>query len=396
MCTFLISNNNFRVETLQSELKKGGPDHTSIITYDKYSFIHNLLWITSPKTTQPYETSKYDFYLLGEMYNWDKTLSSELENIASLYETYGDSFVNNIDGEFLIIIVNKDTLEIDFFSDPWSTRQCWFYQEDDFWCFSTFKYSDKAARMPHNSHCRWDGNTFHLINGCLRLWDLSKHKDSLKDIHKALEDAVVKRWHKDSVLLLSGGTDSSTIAVALQKYGLPTTCVSFDLTANREESDNISKIKQHANIHNYIFLDDLSSQTLTNDIVSRISDLGKRVCMTGNDYDGVYENYRHKPKVQTPNMFSSFPDDLSTIFPWHHFNSGIVRKICDVWETAYLKRAIEVRNCYLDKNLVQEFLWLNSSLKNIRPKHFLRSYLEQHNVNLEFKTIGYKAHMSPT
>ena len=387
MCTFILSRDLESQSDLILRSKPGGPDLTTKTTYKDFTILHNLLWITGDFTQQPYSTDTYDFFLLGEVYNY--VGKSELEFIYDLYISYRDKFIDHIDGEFLIIIVDKSSNLVHFYTDPWSTRQLWASENT----FSTLQHAG-SQRLKENSHYVWDGNNLNLMNNCLVTWDLSQHKDSLTDIHKALEEAVVKRWHEDSVLLLSGGTDSSTIAVILQKYELPTTCVSFDFTANRDESDNIRKIKQHASIHNYIFLDDLSSQSLTNDLASRIRDLGKRVCLTGNDYDGVYENYIHKPKVQTPNMFDSFPEDLSTIFPWYHFGNGIVRKICDVWETAYLEKSIELRNCYLDKILVQEFLWLSNSLKNIRPKHFLRSYLEQHNVDLEFKNIGYKGHIA--
>ena len=40
------------------------------------------------------------------------------------------------------------------------------------------------------------------------------------DIHSALERACVKRWHPDGVLLLSGGVDSSAVAVCLQNNQL--------------------------------------------------------------------------------------------------------------------------------------------------------------------------------
>lgn len=390
MCTFLISNNTFRLENLQSKLKKGGPDHNSITNYDKYSFIHNLLWITGPKTTQPYETSKYDFYLLGEMYNWDKTLSSELENIASLYETHGNSFTHYIEGEFLIIIVNKDTLEIDFFNDPWATRQCWFYQEDDFWCFSTFKYSEKAARMPHNSHCRWDGNTLHLINGCLHLWDLTQHKNSLEDIHETIDLVVKEKWHKDALVLLSGGTDSSVITASLQTQNLPVSVCSFDYR-EIENSQNLEIVKNYCSIHSYHWLASITHSSLLEEIANQ--EYCKKVVIAGNESDGLFDNYRHK-KLYSYEEFDHFPEDLSTIFPWTSFYNGVVEKQCPIWEKCFLQRGVEARHFYLDKRLVQEFLWLSPRLKNMRAKHFLKSYLEEKGIYLDYSThAGFRGHI---
>jgi hypothetical protein len=44
---------------------------------------------------------------------------------------------------------------------------------------------------------------------------------------------------------------------------------------------------------------------------------------------------------------------------------------------------IETRYPYLDKHVVQEFLWLKSELKNKSYKHPLDSYLQQNNYPYE-------------
>ena len=223
MCTFILSRDLESQSDLILQSKPGGPDLTTKTTYKDFTILHNLLWITGDFTQQPYSTDTYDFYLLGEVYNY--VGKSELEFIYDLYISYGDEFIDHIDGEFLIIIVDKSSNLVHFYTDPWSTRQLWASENT----FSTLENAG-SQRLKENSHYVWDGNNLNLINDCIVSWELSQYKESLTDIHKALENAIVKRWHKDSVLLLSGGTDSSTIAVILQKYELPTTCISFDFT----------------------------------------------------------------------------------------------------------------------------------------------------------------------
>jgi len=75
----------------------------------------------------------------------------------------------------------------------------------------------------------------------------------------------------------------------------------------------------------------------------------------------------------------SFQEDLSKIFPWQNFYLGT--------QSSYLAReesitggfGIEGRYPFLDKAVVQEFLWLDSSLKNKTFKSPIVNFLKKYN-----------------
>lgn len=404
MCTFVIAKNIDEHKNLLEISKRGGPDFTRVSHYDECTAVHNLLHLTGEMTTQPFISAGMDYFLMGEVYNWDKeNCLSELHFISKLHRKYGDQFIHHIEGEFLIIIINNHAQEfqIDFYTDPWSTRQLYFSPS---WCFSTLP-SKNSTRLLHNRKYKWKDNELHDL-GKIYEWDLNQHKDNFDDITIALENAIVSRWHEKSVLLLSGGVDSSTIAACLQDHNLPTKMIHFNF-GGVEDTISLKQIVEYCNIHDFIELkieEMPPDETLYKSVAKYVNALGNRVILSGNEVDGVCENYRNKPRVisenfeeirnspRTKNQFKKFPEDLTTIFPWFHFEENNVRKICDNWETSFLYHGVEGRNCFLDKRLIQEFLWLTPKLKNKRYKHFIKDYLENRNLQLPSKRVGFRAH----
>lgn len=388
MCTFLITNNTKISNT--RKLQQGGPDSSIKSFYKNYSVIHNLLWITGEKTNQPYRTERYDFYLLGEMYNWDSSFNNELSQIASLFLFYEEDFTRYIEGEFLIIVIDKQTSIIHFFTDPWATRGCYLSIFSDYWYISTFPFVGvETTRLSNNSYYTWDGSTLLKVDNSLHKWDLTQHKNSLEDIHETIDLVAREKWHKDALVLLSGGIDSSVITASLQTQNLPVSVCSFDYKET-EDSQNLEIIKNYCSIHSYHWLASITHSSLLEEIANQ--EYCKKVVIAGNEADGVFDNYRNK-KLYSYEEFDQFPEDLSTIFPWSNFYNGVVERQCPIWEKYFLQRGVEARHFYLDKRLAQEFLWLSPKLKNMRTKHFLKSYLEEKGIYLDYSThVGFLGH----
>ena len=63
-----------------------------------------------------------------------------------------------------------------------------------------------------------------------------------------------------------------------------------------------------------------------------------------------------------------FPNDLSKVFPWKNFFGNTQRAYLMKEETVTGTWGIEGRYPYLDKYVVQEFLWLSNELKNSNYK----------------------------
>jgi hypothetical protein len=61
------------------------------------------------------------------------------------------------------------------------------------------------------------------------------------------------------------------------------------------------------------------------------------------------------------------------------------RFLLDKNESIALSYGVEVRNVFLDKRLVQEWLWLSADLKNSEIKGPLKNYLRNRNISLPKK-----------
>jgi len=78
-----------------------------------------------------------------------------------------------------------------------------------------------------------------------------------------------------------------------------------------------------------------------------------------------------------------FPNDLKTVFPWKNFFGNTQRSYLMKEEIVTGTWGIEGRYPFLDKNVVQEFLWLSNELKNRNYKSVIHNYLSTHNYPFE-------------
>ena len=74
-----------------------------------------------------------------------------------------------------------------------------------------------------------------------------------------------------------------------------------------------------------------------------------------------------------------FPFNLAGFWPWVSFYDGTQIKYLNKEEYVAGHYGIETRYPFLDKYLVQEFLWLDSTLKNSKYKSSLDEYLVRNN-----------------
>ena len=85
-------------------------------------------------------------------------------------------------------------------------------------------------------------------------------------------------------------------------------------------------------------------------------------------WNGV-KHYRHST------IGGWFPEDLKTVFPWKNFFMNTQRAYLMKEEYVAGTYGIEGRYPFLDKTLVQEFLWLDKNLKNQSYKAPIENYL---------------------
>ena len=274
MCTFKITNNPNPL-IIDDYLKLGGPDASNTIDVNGVYITHHLSSITGEETVQPVKQGNKYYLLIGEIYN------SDIYFCIEKYLEHGNEFTEYLDGEFLFIIYDEKTNTIDLFTDPWSTRQAFYYKIDNYFYFSTYPmtepkdgrfgpagleapfelkfavYNDTEwnktfYRIPHNSHHNYNVKTGILkpVNTELHKWDLNQYKDNLDDLTNSFEEAVLKRYTENLTLLLSSGLDSSPIALCLadhKKHFNSITCLAGPW---KEDIEALNQIIQYTDTYN--------------------------------------------------------------------------------------------------------------------------------------------------
>jgi asparagine synthetase B (glutamine-hydrolysing) len=444
MCTFKICNFAVNSADHDIQLQLGGPTSTNTVEIDDIIVTHNLLSITGEVTVQPIKVGQKYFMLLGEIYNYDTNLPSDIYFGIEKYLEHGDNFTKYLDGEFLFIVIDTTSLIIDFFSDPWGTKQVFYYHNDNDFCFSTLpitepqssaqfrflhysqyndpqfvKYTNEKEpgwvkhnyRLKSNSHYQFDvkNKKLSLINPSLHVWNLIQYKNNFDDLNTAFENAILKRYTNRSVLFLSGGVDSCCIAACLTDHKKSFNSITLQLDDFEDEtalasilnytqefntnhiirnvenaSDDDTTIRELLIKRNCVDPESLS-QILIREKAKQLFNCN--VVLMGSGADEVLDNYRTKGMSE----FEIWPDDLSTIFPWTHFYLGSGRRLIDYHETLCLAYGLEKRSIFYDKQLAQEWIHIAADLKNQEHKIFLREYLRKRNIYLTDRIVGFQA-----
>lgn len=236
MCSFLFTNkkNCNEKDLLQANFYQQfrGPDLTSYKKIDEFHFLHNLLSITGDTfTPQPLYTADQKLVTIfnGEIYNYKKltpTAYSDGDCIIPTYKQYGDSFFNNLDGEFAIILLDNIHNKIIFGSDCFGTKPIFFSIENN--SIGIASYRSALKKLGYNEIYRVYGNYFYIFN--LKTKKLTLHnvtqfdvnneyKKDFNDWNKAFEDSLFKRTdtNKHIFMGLSEGFDSGAICCGLVK-----------------------------------------------------------------------------------------------------------------------------------------------------------------------------------
>jgi asparagine synthetase B (glutamine-hydrolysing) len=116
-------------------------------------------------------------------------------------------------------------------------------------------------------------------------------------------------------------------------------------------------------------------------VCSRASKENRRIYFSGQGADEIISDYGHNGiKIFKHSSFGGkFPDTLEGFFPWHSFYNGTQIQYLNKEEYIAGHFGIETRYPFLDRQLVQEFLWLTPELKNSQYKSALAEYLKVNN-----------------
>ena len=435
MCSFIVTNREIKdLEKVNFYSKRRGPDNTRHCLRDGVHFVHNLLHLTGDKDLahQPFEEGDVVATFNGEIYNYKDfgDYKTDGECIIPLYKEYGLDFAKHLDGEFAIVIVDFEKESIIIASDVFGTKPLYYSFENGEFGVASYKSSLLSLGFKDIYKCSGgvtcsrnfqDPSPFEGVR--LGDFDLNQHKDTYDDWITAFERAVEKRTRSEYGIFmgLSAGYDSGAIACALNNLGKR--YKSYTVVANENPSivaKRLSKIvscelieltreqyrktkKEMREIcENFQYADKFGSYNIKHDkasvglaaICRRANKDNKRIYLSGQGADEIISDYGFRGKgIYSHSEFGGlFPSKLEGFFPWHSFYDGTQIKFLNKEEYVAGAYGIEARYIYLDRQLVQEFLYLTPELKNAHYKAPLREYMIRNNYPFEEgKKTGFQA-----
>ena len=433
MCSFLFTDKDINdLDHVNHFMKFRGPDLTKTIGINEYTFIHNILSITGTFTEQPFVDHDDQIVCIynGEIYNYLEfgEYNSDGECLIPLYKKYGDKFVKELDGEFAIVLVDFKNNKIIISTDVFSTKPLWFSIGDQL-AVATYESAvkalgfKKATKLDANTTQVFDLETRKLLQEfCVYEFDLIQHKTDFSDWTISFENSIRKRTSnlRENIFIgLSSGYDSGGIACELNKQNVPYKAYTVVGSENKEILDkrfcmfNENSSGQYLEDNRWQYRDYInrnveefkyriySSSSDYNEFDRRLQDdngscglsmicdnakrEGKKVYLSGSGSDEIFSDYgfNGEKKFLHSNFGGLFPEDLTTIFPWASFYGSTMVSYLAKEEYVAGSYGIETRYPYLDKYVVQEFLWLNCNLKNLKYKSVLDDYLTKSNYPFE-------------
>jgi asparagine synthetase B (glutamine-hydrolysing) len=436
MCSILFSSKkvNDNIEDVNYYLQFRGPDHTEVKTINDYLFVHNLLSITGDFTIQPYVDNDIVLLYNGEIYNFKSfgDYKSDGECLIPLYKEHGPEFTKKLDGEFAICLVDFSKQICVISSDLFKTKPLFITaNEEGIGCSS---YKTPLEKLGHSNVYKATPNTTYVFDlktneliKSFSLYDfqINQYKSSYEDWCMAFENAIRKRVEytdKNVFIGLSSGYDSGIIFSVLARQqrkffsyslmGTENQKVIFDRINSKNELANCYTLDKNSLDYNYshqlieqttepFYYIIHSTATGYNEFNTLlINDAGSnnfaticraaktedcKICLSGTGADEIISDYgfNGQSKFNHSNFGGKFPEDLSTIFPWASFYGSTLESYIAKEEYVGGSFGIEMRYPFLDRDVVQEFLWLQHTLKNKEYKAPIHYYFEKYNFPFE-------------
>ncbi len=377
-------------------VKRRGPDSTGTFDAHGYHFTHHLLSLADEPVPQPFVDGDVICVCDGVIYNCEEHPSGGA--LIALYRQHGENFARHLDGEYAIAICDFERRILVLATDAFSTKPLFFKDTE---AASYRSALGGGERMPPNTI-----RVINLDNGTSRQsivvpFDFDhQHKETYDDWLAAFERAIEKRATHRCYIPLSAGYDSGSIDLALRRLGTSFKSYSFAGEENVEilrqrDADILpmdatifaaqrALLDTHAEAeafrvklfngedYDYEVHDDRASHGLM--LIHALARAeNRRVFLSGSGADEILAACRHWPKAQFP----------AVLQPWPDFDSN--------WQIAYLAKeeytagsfGVQGRYPYLDRDVVQEFLWLSPELKHRRYKAPLHEYMSRHDYPFE-------------
>lgn len=428
MCSFLVTSINVDQQKFDDANKtqvNRGPDFTNQRLINGITFIHNLLSITGEFTKQPFLSNGIASIFNGEIYNFNELGDYESDGYAIIpsYKNFGSNFSSHLDGEFAICVVDYEKNLLIITTDTFGTKPVWLgLSEKDFGVASYESALKKIgflqiAKIGPNTNVVIDLTTNKVLNvSPVTTFDLKQHKLNFDDWMLAFERSITKRAAntKEKLFIgLSSGYDSGAIACELIKQNIEFNAYTLEAAedikilerrqnlvknsktipmSKKKYEDQVRFLSNNAEQfstpprpgrpNGYVVLNDKGAIG-TGIVCEEAKKDGCKIYLSGQGSDEIMSDYGHMgipaPGFLHCTIAGYYPEDLTQIFPWTNFFKGTQEEFLYKDESVAGSYGIESRYPFLDKDLVQEFLWLDNRLKNKDYKSPLYHYLTKFN-----------------
>lgn len=426
MCSLFVTNASVsNLDGVNRLTQRRGPDATTVTRDKEWTMVHNLLSITGTFTKQPHTNGRGVHVLFnGEIYNWrefDPTAASDSLILLPLYEQYGTSFVSKLDGEFAVVVLDPERATLSLAVDAFATKPLWIGRRGAEVAVATYESVlialgfEEREKVPANTRIEIDTRTgIERVREPVVTFDPAhQHKADVNDFLAAFSASIRKRASgvRESIFIgLSSGYDSGAIASELLEQKIPFhaysiygqedrdvlgarhlllppgsgTLLDYGYREYRDQKRELRSICEpfmstlHPRYPNKNILDDAGAVGLGL-ICKQARREGYKIYLSGQGADEILSDYRMHGHGLTGHstLQGKFPNDLTKEFPWHNFYDGAQKFYIAKEEHVAGAYGIEARYPYLDKALVQEFLWLAPSVKNAAYKYPLQVLFEK-------------------
>ncbi len=398
MCGFTVSS--LPIQGWSSKVR--GPDASRYEVIDGVHYLHHLLSLTGEPTTQPFQSDSACCVFNGEIYNYKDFGEYPTDGacILDLWRAHGLDFARHLDGEFAIVIVDRNHVIVA--TDPFACKPLWIAFQDGEWSAASYA-SDipwPSSKVPGNVVRKYSMDGTLLSERPVVQWDLRQHKRTTDDWIAAFEQSIRKRAHAKAFIGLSSGYDSGAIACEMIRQNLPFSAFSITnkestsvLAARFDLIDDAQSFAMHegefeffkkelAEAEDFRYKDRFKDYDYKQDnaavglsaICHRANQRNLRVYLSGQGADEILSDYGFAGRKFFPHS------EFGGLFTrkqklWHSFADGTQIQYLNKEEYTAGHYGIEARYPYLDRSLVQEFLWLDADIKNRNYKSPLHDYL---------------------
>ena len=425
-------------EKIFRKLKYRGPDIHRIEQIEKNFILAGFVLAINDFVPQPIEKDGAWLVWNGEIYNCPKEYSNDSQYLIDLFHNQGTdvifnyqdngngNLVSEIDGEYTICYYNKGFLHI--ITDDFFTKPLCYSLTNETLIFSSYESAinelDASLPVIHalpNTYYIFDTNSYQLVSQKeVYKWDFEPRHNTFEFWNQAFEESVKKRINTDKkvFLPLSSGYDSGAICCEVLRQNFPCTMYSYLGIENREilnqrfqliaESKNSNSVivnprkdfdtnfkEFYEKAENFVgyhydgtpYIDIFNAYScFAHYLICReAKQKGYEICLSGHGSDEIYSDY-YSPNTKSSSTLKGDYTNVRT--KWPNFDMGYGRNILGMFERTAGACGVETRYPFLDRNAVQNFLWLSDELKNSNYKQCLYQLMSAR--SFPFDNVNFK------